>query len=1074
MTTRGEARRSSSAIAAGSPTQAAGSEPAPRPLPLGRTPRVVDAVLTALLLLAAFLLASFPARNSDSWLHLATGRALVQGQYTFGTDPFTHTTDGAYWVNHTWLFDLLAYGAYQLLGGVGLVILKALLGAALCGVMLALCWAGRPRWVGVLCVGLAVLAVSPHLQLRPTVLSCLLLALTLWFLERPARSGAPADTVGRALRSYAPLLVIFVVWVNVDDWFLLGPLATGLYALGEWLQSRPSPTRKQGPNQNPCLRVGLGLTALAGLAVCLLNPHHVRAFTLPAALGPSASTEALGSPLTTAYLWSDLGRSLAGLAYFPLALLGLISFVANAPGRRWSRVLLWGVLLALSVYRSEAIPLFAVVAGPLTALNFQEFAARRAREQTPSSRAAQYASPGQAAAVVVLLVAVVVAWPGWLQPGPAGPRRWAIETDPGLVEAARQLGSWRAAGQLPADARGFNLSPESAHYLAWFGQGEKAFADNRGHLYPAAVVSDFQAVRQALVRPPPGLPGGAAQGSAAETDWRALLRKAKVTHLLVHDPSNPRLRVALSRVFAAPQEWSPIHLSGRAVIFAWHDPRSPEAGARPLPALDLTARAYHPPAARKAPAEAPGREPRARAWWEAFWVEPPGMDRDRDEALVYLAHFEGSQLAYLERRRRLWEASLPVGAAGAQAPGGDPFGALTGSALRLTLLRIYYQPLPPGPPERYPPLGRLAYTWLHGYKHRGDDGPPGLLLESIRAARRALRTNPDDPVSHLRLGEAYLRLLRDTRERAGFPELLTLRRVQAITALKHTVQLRPDLISGHAALARLYLEMGSLDLALEHLEHQLQHTQAAGRQVGETFKQFDQRVEILTATVAALGKQVRQQQNLVETQGVGRNVLERARAAEAAGLPGKALELLLGSSYTVFGLEGALMELQLFLFTGRVKEVREWMEPKQEPILSRSNYRWLQAMLGAAVGDYAAVDHDLSLLTVATADLPELGLKDVPLRVQLALQMGEYLLSSVPGRPLTYRMPPEEFRARMQGLALGLRQQGSLTVLRGVLALEQGESAAAVRLFRQGLSMWAVEGDPATELARHYLELLGA
>lgn len=76
---------------------------------------------------------------------LATGRALVQGEYTFGTDPFSYTTQDAYWVNHAWLFDLLSYGGYQSVGGGGLVFVKALLAAALCGALLLLCWRGSGR-----------------------------------------------------------------------------------------------------------------------------------------------------------------------------------------------------------------------------------------------------------------------------------------------------------------------------------------------------------------------------------------------------------------------------------------------------------------------------------------------------------------------------------------------------------------------------------------------------------------------------------------------------------------------------------------------------------------------------------------------------------------------------------------------------------------------------------------------------------------------------------------------------------------------------------------------------------------
>src|SRR5712671_5014163 len=61
-----------------------------------------DAKITVLLL--AFFLGSFVARNSDLWLHLAAGRSIVQGSYHVGADPFSSTKAGTYWVNHNWLY----------------------------------------------------------------------------------------------------------------------------------------------------------------------------------------------------------------------------------------------------------------------------------------------------------------------------------------------------------------------------------------------------------------------------------------------------------------------------------------------------------------------------------------------------------------------------------------------------------------------------------------------------------------------------------------------------------------------------------------------------------------------------------------------------------------------------------------------------------------------------------------------------------------------------------------------------------------------------------------------------------
>src|SRR5947209_15935469 len=190
-----------------------------------------DAVLAMLVMAFAFLAASFAARNSDLWLHLAAGRLLARGAYTFGSDPFAYTTGGAYWAIPAWLSELALYAGYRGLGGAGLVALKAVAVAALAGLMLRLARHDGPSWVGGACTLLAVLAMSPRLLLQPACLSLLLLAVCLWLLR----------TGGRALYALPALVAL---WVNLDGWFLLGPLLVALFGLGPLLAPPGTGTRR--------------------------------------------------------------------------------------------------------------------------------------------------------------------------------------------------------------------------------------------------------------------------------------------------------------------------------------------------------------------------------------------------------------------------------------------------------------------------------------------------------------------------------------------------------------------------------------------------------------------------------------------------------------------------------------------------------------------------------------------------------------------------------------------------------------------------------------------------------------
>ena len=268
----------------------------PAPVAARRRSRWADAVLAILVLTFAFLAASFAVRNSDFWLHLATGRLIAHGNYAFGSDPFAYTTQGVYWANHAWLFDLVLYAGFQTLGGPGLVVLKAAAIAALAALLLARPQAIRgPFWIGAGCVLLAILAMSPRLLLQPATVSLLLLAVCLWLLQRG----------GRAVNM---LPIVVALWVNLDGWFLLGPLIVALFVVGEGL--------------NPAARrLPLWLFP-ACLAACLLSPYHIHAFTLPAELSPALAQRVSPGSAFRATVCQPVA---AGLQPFDLGLLCLAS-----------------------------------------------------------------------------------------------------------------------------------------------------------------------------------------------------------------------------------------------------------------------------------------------------------------------------------------------------------------------------------------------------------------------------------------------------------------------------------------------------------------------------------------------------------------------------------------------------------------------------------------------------------------------------------------------------------------------------------------------------------------------------
>jgi tetratricopeptide (TPR) repeat protein len=1050
-----------------------------------RTARRLDVLLAAGVLLLAFLLASFPARNSDLWLHLAAGRLIAQRDYHFGVDPFAHTTQGAYWVNHSWLFDLSIYGIYQVLGGTGLVALKALLASLLAGVMLSLGARGGSLWAAAIATALAMLAIGPRMLIQPASLSYLFLALTLCFLEYRLEAGEESSNPGRlkSLAGYWPLGLLFALWVNLDSWFLLGPLVTALYWLGESLPGWMGTAAPQAGPSQPRRRLP-GAVVVAGLAMCLLNPHHVYAFVLPPQLGLSGAGAALASeplfqrlflsPFGAAYL--RLGWNVANVVYFLLLGLGLLSFALNRRRRRWSWGLVWVALALLSIYQARNIPLFAVAAGPLLALNFQEWAFDRQRERAkrpghlPESGVA-VSLAGRLATLAICLALAVAAWPGWLQGAPYEPRRWTAEPDASFEQMATQFRQWRREGKRGL-ANGFNASSEAANYFAWLCPEEKAFFDSRYQPFADATTADYLVVWRAVVA-----------GTPEPEDWRAALRRRNVDHLILYDTDLARLVAPARRLLADRREWTLLYLGGHCAVLGWLDPAKPGQRER-FAGLhrDLNQQALHPLAQEQAPRQGPGRGPEPRAWWDAFWTPPAPHAVAADEAALHVSHFDALRRDYQNRHLGAWYTSQAAAVAGLAGPG--EFSDLVPWSVRLCLAG---SPLA-GDSAAGAGLAGFAQGLRNRYVAQQDDGPPTLLWLAVRACRRALQANPDDAGVYLALGEAYLRLAQNTQERAweaGFPLLGQLRRVQAVVALHQALAARPDLAPVHRDLAVLYQAQGYYDLALTHLKEFTRASRAAGAYPDETAEQFANRLGPFEQQRDLLEREVARLLSDYEVQALNLKVYERARLAQGKGLARKALEVLAGSDVAAYGTSGVLLELELLLTTGRAREVRQRLDAEVKPALRADAYRWLEIRLAAAAGDYDEADHALQEMVYSSVQIPELK-QQLPIRGAMALMLGQAIAGSCLVEPspadwLERPLTRQDLVNRAQNLALLLRQGADLTVLRGLLDLESGRMDNAEKSFRDVLSLWGSEAEASLgagldfagrTLAQRYLRLL--
>jgi len=775
--------------------------PAPKAVPSATAPRParwgqrVDAFTVALLVLFAFYSASFIARNSDFWLHLATGRLLVSGEYHFGSDPFAYTTSHHYWANHSWLFDIGLYKVWQWFGGAVLVAIKAAAVAALAGVMLLITRGKGPWWIGTVCVLLGTLALSPRALLQPAIASYLLLAVCLWCLK----------TGGRAYRA---IPVAIAIWVNLDAWFLLGPSLVVIFWIGRKLSANE-------PSDSWPVWLIPG-----SLAASLVNPYHIHAFTLPFELSPSVrQSEFFNDPRFAALFlspwhWRPLGMgggySLAAWAFFVLLALGIVSFAINRKSIRSWRLTVWLTFALLASWQARLIPFFAVVGAPICALNLREVVATTS-----------YARLGRTFALVATVLLVLIGYFG-RENGFYNRDRgvaWGIHTDPTLSLAAESIARWYQGHSSQDREVVFGTHVDLGHYLAWFAPGEKCFLDSRLQLF-THIAGDNAAISRALGLLPD------ADDDPHHLD--ELLQKYGITAIELYDPDPQRMTSALRQMTGSGPRWDVVRIDGGAVLLM------PKGRISPGQRFNAERLTFGLNNNDELPQAANG--PRALAEPAPPWVIEAGNGRigswEADAATVYLRLFEHEDPGlFVEGRPDTSKRSpaLPLLAVRAARVGieKDPADSTAWLVLARAYVQLGQQTWERDVGEALTPLGRIRRTQViaalvQAVLLNPDSIPAHELLIDTFQTENLLDLEYRHAVEHIRLLRRAGPTARETREEfnkriAAIQEFVD-QLEQAVQAAENRFLIRTSSLAGEPlARARIAMELGLFQKAIDVL-----------------------------------------------------------------------------------------------------------------------------------------------------------------------------------------------------------------------------------------------------------------
>jgi hypothetical protein len=856
------------------------------------------------------------------------------------------------------------------------------------------------------------------------------------------------------------LLALFALWANLDEWFWLGPLVTVLFWVGD---------RLGGGHRMPVWILP------AAVVACLLNPHTYHIFALPPELSPTSWSAGLAQDVRfqaqfvspwPEYVRGAMRLDASILAYAALFVLGILSFLACPSALRSWRSLIWLCFAFPTVWRAWAIPFFVIVAAPITALNWQDFAVLRERKSETKRRPSLL----RPALLLVPCLAglIFLTWTGWLAGYDREERHvgWELRADPSLRQAAETLQKWHEAGHLPQGFHVFATSLEMTQVSAWFSPDVKHFFDHRYSLAPD-IGQEYEIVCRALL---PDLIANQPRGTAGARErlrsWQQVLQEHGVKILVFHDREPQRLFAALRQVAEHPETWTLLDVAGQAVMVGWHEAASPQAFH--ALAFDANRSAFDMPQI-KAPDKGPDPLPPPRDLVARLSPgSPPPPPWESAAATVYLRYFLDSEADQREQQFRPLCASFAASLAGVPA---------LPTAVSHALVQVVSSEKLLFPQDESPRF--LARGQLGPYFASLVDRSPALPLLAIRAARRAVAANPEHASAWLRLGQAYLMLRNTTCERSAeglLPPLSQLRQVQIVTALEQAVRLDPNLEAAHFELARLYGERNYLDQSLEHFREETRLAHQIGRRPGESAEQFSLRLEVHDKDLAKLEEQV---QDLRKRYGAGSLGVQGDRRAQAdlarkLGLPRLAVEeLLLSTPADVLGAPGIRLELDLLLALGRADEVRTILADKGlraskhglryydiVPPGSPAGaslyalpyhwpaYEWLHVLEAAALGDYTQARADLAAIR-ADVQATHTRFSQQPRDLQRdVLQLVPRLFTGSP--PFLTALALQSIRHRFEEEALfeaseaTLRaQQADLCVLEALMALEQGETQAA-------------------------------
>jgi hypothetical protein len=303
----------------------------------------------ALILVLALIV---PLNDPDYFWHLKAGEYIVAHGALPTGDIFSFTRFGQPWVLHEWLFEVLLFAAFAMLGPLGVKLLTALFTAATLGVTFAIARRiGRSPGVAFIVLICAAIPFAGGIAPRPQLVTYLCFAVFLFILLSYKYHAAG--------RSLLVLPLLMVVWVNAHGGYVVGIALACLFTAAEWINYWIAGTRD--PVQKQRL-VRLTQAACATTLASLLNPGFIEHWLYPFQVLGMAANQRISEWQSPNF--HDLGPKL----YLLLLVLLAFSYAYAAPRADVTELLIPGFFMFNGFMAGRHIPLAVLAVVPFIAL----------------------------------------------------------------------------------------------------------------------------------------------------------------------------------------------------------------------------------------------------------------------------------------------------------------------------------------------------------------------------------------------------------------------------------------------------------------------------------------------------------------------------------------------------------------------------------------------------------------------------------------------------------------------------------------------------------------------------------